>query len=385
MNDFTSEYDYKYMNLRSAKTTKERRTLIETEKHVSLESVAVVLVDEKTSIHCENLVGAISLPLGVAGPLIVHGSEKTYEALIPLATTEGALVASVSRGCKVISQAGGAMTTVDPVGTTRGPVFETKSIRHSRELVKTVQAHFEVLSAEAAKTSSHLELIDIETAVNGKYVYMRFIYDTDQAMGMNMVTIATDQIVSYIEEHFDTRCIAVAGNYDVDKKPAWLNVIRGRGRVCQAEIVIPEKLVTELLKVTPKALAKTVIMKCWAGSMMSGSMGFNAHFANIVAAFFAATGQDIAHVVEGSLGITTAEVCENGDLYFSVYMPDIMLGMVGGGTKLKTQTEARSMTGASNTNELAEVLVSAVLAGELSLLASITEKTLGKAHKKLGR
>ncbi|QQS44702.1 hypothetical protein IPM65_01040 [Candidatus Roizmanbacteria bacterium] len=128
--------------------------------------------------------------------------------------------------------------------------------------------------------------MDIETAVNGKYVYMRFVYDTDQAMGMNMVTIATDQIVSYIEGHFDTRCIAVAGNYDVDKKPAWLNVIRGRGRVCQAEIVIPEKLVIDLLKVTPKALAKTVIMKCWAGSMMSGSMGFNAHFANIVAAFF---------------------------------------------------------------------------------------------------
>ncbi|QQS44176.1 hypothetical protein IPM65_01045 [Candidatus Roizmanbacteria bacterium] len=159
MNDFLQEYDYKYMNLRSAKTTKERRTLIETEKQVSLKSLTGVLVDEETSIHCENLVGAISLPLGVAGPLKVLGSEKTYETLIPLATTEGALVASVSRGCKIISQAGGAMTTVDPVGTTRGPVFETKSIRHSRELIKTVQSHFEVLSAEAEKHHLTLNLL----------------------------------------------------------------------------------------------------------------------------------------------------------------------------------------------------------------------------------
>jgi len=221
--------------------------------------------------------------------------------------------------------------------------------------------------------------------VNGKYVYLRLVYDTDQAMGMNMVTIATDQIVSFIEEQYNVTCIAVAGNYDIDKKPAWLNFIHGRGRVCQAEVVIPQDLLKEHLKVTSQALSKTVITKCWAGSMMSGSMGFNAHFANIVAAFYAATGQDIAHVVEGSLGITTAEVTDDGDLYFSVYMPDVMLGMIGGGTKLKTQREAINITGAADVNELAEVLVAAVLAGELSLLASITEKTLGRAHKTLGR
>ena len=379
------ELDYKYMKLRDAKTVGERRALIESEKICALISVSEALVDNESDIHCENLVGAISIPLGVAGPIRINGTEKKHDALIPLATTEGALVASVSRGCKVVSLAGGAMTTVDQVGTTRGPVFETKDVRHSQQFVKNIQEHFESLAGEAEKTSSHLELIDIETAVNGKYVYVRFVYDTDQAMGMNMVTIATDQIVTYIEEHFDVRCIAVAGNYDIDKKPAWLNFISGRGRTCQADIVIPHDIVKEQLKVTPQALAKTVITKCWAGSMMSGSMGFNAHFANIVAAFFAATGQDIAHVVEGSLGITTAEILENGDLYFSVFMPDVMLGMLGGGTKLKTQTEARNLTGAKTTNELAEVLVSAVLAGELSLLASITEKTLGKAHKKLGR
>lgn len=373
------------MNLRGAKTVGERRALIESGKKLTLNTVAKVLVDEESDIHCENLVGAVSLPLGVAGPITIHGAERTYEAFVPLATTEGALVASVSRGCKVISQAGGVMTSVHQIGTTRGPVFETKDLRSSQIFVNSIQTHFEALAAEAAKTSSHLELVDIETAVNGKYVYARFVYDTDQAMGMNMATIATDQIVSYIEEQFGVKCIAVAGNYDIDKKPAWLNFIRGRGRICQADIVIPENMVIEHLKITPQALTKTVMTKCWAGSMMSGSMGFNAHFANIVAAFFAATGQDIAHVVEGSLGITSAEVCENGDLYFSVYMPDVMLGMIGGGTKLKSQSEARSLTGVTSTNGLAEVLAAAVLAGELSLLASITEKTLGKAHKKLGR
>ena len=373
------------MKLREAKNIAERRALIESEKKISLSSVAEVLVDEETDIHCENLIGAISLPLGVAGPVSIHGSSKKYEAIIPLATTEGALVASVSRGCKVVSLAGGVMTTVDAVGTTRGPVFETKGIRQSQEFVDTIQTNFETFAQEAAKTSSHLQLLDIDTAVNGKYVYLRLVYDTDQAMGMNMVTIATDQIVSFIEEQYNVTCIAVAGNYDIDKKPAWLNFIHGRGRVCQAEVVIPQDLLKEHLKVTSQALSKTVITKCWAGSMMSGSMGFNAHFANIVAAFYAATGQDIAHVVEGSLGITTAEVTDDGDLYFSVYMPDVMLGMIGGGTKLKTQREAINITGAADVNELAEVLVAAVLAGELSLLASITEKTLGRAHKTLGR
>lgn len=221
--------------------------------------------------------------------------------------------------------------------------------------------------------------------INGTEVYVRFYYDTDDAMGMNMVTIATDKIVQLIEKECNVQCIAVAGNYDIDKKPAWLNSIAGRGTRGWAEVTMDPATVASILKTTAQKIVEVVRSKCWGGSIMAGSLGFNAHYANIVAAFYAATGQDLAHVVEGSLGVTSARVLENGDLYFAISMPAIMLGTVGGGTKLKTQTEARSLTKAKTAIELAEVLLGAVLAGELSLIASIAEHSLARAHTSLGR
>ncbi|MBP9690588.1 hydroxymethylglutaryl-CoA reductase [Candidatus Woesebacteria bacterium] len=373
------------MNIRDVKSFHERRALIEKHLDISLQNVGALIVDEPDLIHCENLIGAVSIPVGVAGPISITSSGKTTEHFIPLATTEGALVASVNRGAKVIVQAGGAHVDIEQVGATRGPVFETSGIVESRRLKRFIEENIESLKEIAASTSRHLQLLSIHSRMNGKHVYMRCSFNTDEAMGMNMVTIATDAIVSHIEKNAGTTCLAVAGNYDVDKKPAWLNFIEGRGRICSADVVIPAELVMSQLHIEVYQLVKTVVAKCWGGSMMSGSMGFNAHFANVVAAFFAATGQDLAHVVEGSLGITTAEMLENGDLYFSVTMPDVMLGTVGGGTQLVSQKEARSITSTESADQLSQVLVAAVLAGELSLLASITEKTLGKVHKKLGR
>lgn len=373
------------MNLRNATSPNERANLVAQNTQTDLSGIASGIIDDLSLIHCENLIGTVRVPLGVAGPAAFVYRGAAYERLIPLATTEGALVASVSRGAKVISAAGGAVVDVSHVGSTRGPVFETSGIRESRLLEQWITSHQDELKEAAATTSKHLQLTQSHIQVNGKYVYVRFEFDTDEAMGMNMVTIATDAIVSVIEEHTKARSVAVAGNYDIDKKPGWLNVIRGRGRVCTAEVRIPPTILKEHLKVDPHELAKTVTVKCWGGSMMAGSMGYNAHFANMVAAFFTATGQDIAHTVEGSMGVTTAQVEEDGSLYFSIFMPDVMLGTVGGGTKLKTQTEARKITQAQDADELAAILAVAVLAGELSLLASITQKTLGKAHKQLGR
>jgi hydroxymethylglutaryl-CoA reductase (NADPH) len=204
-------------------------------------------------------------------------------------------------------------------------------------------------------------------------------------MGMNMATIATDKIAELIEEEVGVKCISVAGNFDIDKKPAWINFINNRGFKVWAEVIVSKQTVKSVLKTTPEGIFEVWLAKCMLGSAMSGSLGFNAHYANIVAAFFAATGQDIAHTVEGSMGITTAKVLKNGDLYFSVYLPAVMLGTVGGGTNLATQKEAISITGAKKSAELAEVLGGAVLAGELSLLSSLEEGSLAKAHQKLGR
>ena len=200
-----------------------------------------------------------------------------------------------------------------------------------------------------------------------------------------MVTIATEVIVQEIEKKTNARCVSLAGNFDVDKKPSWLNFIEGRGKKIWAEVVVPKKVVSETLKTTPEKIVEVVKSKTHLGSIMSGSLGFNSHFANIIAAIFIATGQDPAHVVEGSMGVTDSEVEKNGDLYFSIYLPSLIVGVVGGGTSLPTQKEALKILGVKNSVEFSGVIAHAILAGELSLIASLAQGSLATAHQKLGR
>lgn len=369
------------MTLKDFKSTKDRREFLEKELKIKLENISKAHVDDEKAIHCENLIGSTSIPLGVSGPLKINNND--YH--VPLATTEGALVASVSRGCKAINLSGGTTVFVENVGVTRGPVFETSGLKESMKFKKWLEVNFKLLKDTAEKTSSYLKLKKLGTRIVGTYVYIRFYFDTGEAMGMNMVTIATEAISRLIEIKTKVKCLAVSGNFCIDKKPAWLNFISGRGKRAWAEVVLKREVVKDVLKTTPENFFDVWLAKCMIGSAMAGSLGFNAHFANIVAAFFAATGQDLAHVVEGSMGITTSKVTKSGDLYVSVYMPSVMIGTVGGGTKLKTKQEALSIIGAKSSIQLAEVLSGAVLAGEISLLASLTEGTLSKAHEKLGR
>jgi len=369
------------MTLKDFKTTRERRSFLEKELKIKLDNVTKAHVDDEKTIHCENLIGSTILPLGVAGPLKI-GQKQYY---LPLATTEGALVASVSRGFKAINLSGGATSFVENVGVTRGPVFETSSLSESFKFKKWLDENFDLIKKEAEKTSSHLKLKKLGTRIVGTYVYVRFYFDTQDAMGMNMATIATEKISQFIQNNTDIQCLTVSGNFCIDKKPAWLNFIAGRGKKVSTEVVLKKEVVKETLKTTPEKFFEVWLAKCMIGSAMSGSLGFNAHFANIVAAFYAATGQDLAHVVEGSMGMTTSKVLKNGDLYISVYLPAVMIGTVGGGTKLKTKQEALSIIGAKSSMELAEVLGGAVLAGEISLLASLSEGSLAETHQKLGR
>ena len=374
------------MTLRDLISPEQRREFLEKLKKIHLNNIGKTLMDKNDPIHCENLIGGTILPMGVAGPLkILNFKFQISIYYIPLATTEGALVASVNRGCKAINFSGGTTTAVELVGTTRGPVFETAGIKESLKFRDWLDNNFSFLKKGAEKTSSHIKLMKLGTRTNGRYVYVRFYFDTSKAMGMNMVTIATQKIVETIEKAAKIKCLSLAGNFDIDKKPTWLNFIFGRGRRVWAEAIIPEKIVNEVLKTTPSRLYDVWLAKCLIGSAMSGSLGFNAHYTNVIAAFFAATGQDLAHVVEGSLGMTTTKILENGNLYISVYLPDVMIGIVGGGTKLIIKKEALSIIGAKSSSELAEVLAGAVLAGEISLLASLAEGSLAKTHDRLGR
>lgn len=373
------------MTLKDFKITKERREYLEKSLNIKLDEIGRHHLNE-VGLHCENMIGSTSLPLGVAGPLKIQNSEfRTQSYYIPLATTEGALVASVSRGCKAINLSGGATTFVENVGVTRGPVYETSGLGESFKFKDWLDNNFNLLKIEAEKTSSHLKLLKYETIIVGNNVFVRYYFNTEDAMGMNMVTIATTAINQLIESKTKVRCLSVSGNFCIDKKPAWLNFLSGRGKRVWAEIILKKEVVSQVLKTTPEKFFDVWLAKCMIGSAMSGSLGFNAHFANIVAAFFAATGQDLAHVVEGSIGVTTVKILKNGDLYVSVYLPAVMIGKIGGGTKLKVKQEALSIIGAKNSVELAGVLGGAVLAGEISLLASLAEGTLAKTHEKLGR
>ena len=359
------------MSLRDFKTVEERRKALEKELHVILKHMGSFSLDETvaSSRNCENMIGAAQVPLGIAGPLKIKN--KNY--YVPLATTEGALVASVNRGCKAITESGGAMVDSKRVGATRGPVFKVNNLAENNKLYEFLKKSFVKIKKITEQTSHHLTLSKISSRGVGKYRYVRFVFDTQDAMGMNMVTIATTAACSFIEKETGVSCVSVAGNFDIDKKPAWLNSIEGRGMQVWAEVTIPEKVLSAVLKTSAKKIYDVWLAKCMIGSALSGALGFNAQFANIIAALFLATGQDLGHVGEGSMGITTAEIINGADLYISVYLPDCMVGTVGGGTGLSTQKEAFSILGVTQSQEFAEVIGSAVLAGEISLLASLHE------------
>lgn len=372
------------MKLNECKKREERAQFLEKKLFISLKHIQSVTIDSDELVHCENRIGSIVLPLGVAGPVNIIGENAKGEFYIPLATTEGALVASVSRGAKATYE-NGIISTIQKVGVTRGPVLKSKTIGGAIKIEKWIWEHMSDLAEKTEETSSHIKLIDVIVKKVGMYVFVRFSFDTDKAMGMNMATIATQNITEYIAKKTNATLIAVAGNFDIDKKPAWLNSIYGRGYIVQAEAIISKENVQKILKTSPQSVFEVWKAKCLIGSALSGSIGFNAHHANIVAAFYAATGQDLAHTVEGSIGMTIVDILEDGSLYISVNLPSVMLGTVGGGTKLITQSEARSILKTDSPLVLAEVLSAAVLSGELSLLSSLSVGTLASSHKKLGR
>jgi hydroxymethylglutaryl-CoA reductase (NADPH) len=376
------------MDIRPFKSVSERRLALEKDLKINLKNVGFFSLDESmvANHNCENMVGVSQIPIGIAGPIKIEG--KNY--FIPLATTEGALVASISRGCKAITESGGVLAGVERAGATRGPVFKIKNLTEKRTVERFLEDNFTNLEDIVKKSGSHIALKKIDTACAGHDLYVRFVFNTEDAMGMNMVTIATQDIADFIEEKTKVECLSLSGNYCIDKKPSWLNFTNGRGFKVWAEVLLTGEVLRDVLKTSAKKFYDVWLAKCMTGSALAGSMGFNAQFANTVAAVFLATGQDLAHIVEGSLGITSAEIAGE-NLYVSVYLPDLMVGTVGGGTGLATQKEALSVLGiiggnnGRNSENLAKIIGGSVLAGEISLLASLSEGSLVKAHKKLGR
>ncbi len=371
-----------------------RRRYIEDETGVSLAKVGSfsISVDRAARKNCENMVGTVQVPVGVAGPLLVRGEYASGSFYLPLATTEGALVASVNRGCSAITRAGGAEVRILRDGMTRAPVFSTRSVAHAREVADWVAVHHGEIARAADETTSHGKFLGAACTVVGTSVFVRMEFDTKDAMGMNMATIASEKAAGVISAATGARLVALSGNLCSDKKPAAVNLVRGRGRGVAAGVFLPDGLVSSVLKTDTPSLVEVNTRKNLVGSAAAGSLGFNAQAANIIAALFIACGQDPAHVAEGSLAVTTAEPA-GGGVYVAVTLPDLPLGTVGGGTGIETQAECLSLLGVAgggdppgtHARKFAEIVAAGVLAGELSLLGALAAQHLARAHKALGR
>ena len=373
-----------------------RREAVSRLTHTDLTNIGKFSYDAETATkkNIENAIGAAQIPLGVAGPITINGEYAKGDFFLPLATTEGALVASVNRGCSVCRASGGVTVAILQDEMTRAPVLKAKDLREAKRLADAIRTPelMSEMKAAVATTTKHGELLRIDPYVVGRSIFLRLAFDTKDAMGMNMVTIAADAMMRRLEEQFDVKLIALSSNMCTDKKPAAINVIEGRGRTSVAEVIVPRKIITEKLKATPEDMCDVNYRKNFLGSARAVSFGFNAQVANVIAAMYIACGQDPAHVVEGSNAITSAEM-EGDDLHFSVSFPSMPLGTVGGGTGLATQSECLNMLGVkgggnppgSNARKLAEIIASACLAGELSLLGALASQDLAKAHAKYGR
>ncbi|KIM33717.1 hypothetical protein M408DRAFT_13528 [Serendipita vermifera MAFF 305830] len=344
---------------------------------------------------CENVIGFMPLPLGIAGPLRIDG--KLYP--IPMATAEGTLVASTSRGCKALNAGGGVTTVLTQDAMTRGPVVEfptvTETARAKRWLDSPQGAT--ILRDAFDSTSRFARLQSLRCVMAGRTLYIRFATSTGDAMGMNMISKGVEKALSVMLEEFPHMSIlALSGNYCTDKKPAAINWIEGRGKSVVAEAVIPGRVVTSVLKTTVADLCNLNLKKNLIGSAMAGSIGgFNAHASNILTAIFLATGQDPAQNVESSNCITLMEPTNGGeDLLMTCSMPSIEVGTVGGGTVLAPQgavLEMLGIRGASNTSpghnarKLARLICASVMAGELSLMSALAAGHLIRAHISLNR
>ncbi|MDE2597000.1 MAG: hydroxymethylglutaryl-CoA reductase [Sphingomonadales bacterium] len=338
--------------------------------------------------NIENMIGLAQLPVGVAGPLLVRGLHASGEYLVPLATTEAALVASYARGCHVITRAGGAVAALVSEGVLRSPAFVFADILEAGQFVAWVASQESAIRAAVAATTRHGVLEEIEPTIDNDTVFLACRYTTGDASGQNMVTLATDAICRHLVAHAPVapKHWFVEGNFSGDKKASHLGLITGRGRKVSASVTIPEALVASLLQTSSEqmlAYARVAAL----GAQLSGQLGAQGHFANGLAALYIATGQDAACVAESAMGFTRMEPREGG-LYMAVTLPNLMVGTVGGGTGLPTPRAALDLMGlhgAGKANALAEVAACLCLAGEISIMAAIAAGHFTRAHGKLAR
>ena len=340
--------------------------------------------------NCEQFMGVAQIPVGLAGPLTVNGEHAQGDFLIPLATTEGTLVASYNRGMQVLNLCGGVKCTVIGDAMQRAPVFVFSDARGARDFGKWVEDHIDQIRPQAESTSSVAKLQYIDTYLSNKFAYLRFNFSTGDAAGQNTVGRATFAACSWILDHYKGPKVEhfyLESNFATDKKASQINIMRTRGKRVVAEAVVKRDVLMQRMRVTPEQLAYHGQVSN-VGAFISGANNNGAHSANGITALFIATGQDVANVSESSAGILYSEVTAEGDLYISITIPSLIVATHGGGTGLATQNECLRMLGCvgrGTVRKFAEIVAGVVLAGELSLGAAISSSDWVSSHEQYGR
>jgi hydroxymethylglutaryl-CoA reductase (NADPH) len=372
----------------------ERLSFLREQTGISLDRVADTRLDPPALVsNIEALIGAVEIPLGIAGPLLVVGQQGHGLFYAPMATSEGALVASATRGATALSRSGGVQARVLEQRMMRVPVFTLNSMESAFFFAAWVEEHRDEIAAIVRRYSNYAELQELRAQVIGRSTHVHFIYKTGDAAGQNMTTTCTWQACQWVMEKmrafpevaFDN--FLIEANLSNDKKVTWQSFLQGRGIRVIAETRLQAKHCREVLKVEPQQLAaafRTFI----AGSTAAGMIGININVANVIAAMFAATGQDIACVHESALAQLHLELTDNGDIYAAMTLPSLVIGTVGGGTSLPQQKECLQIMGCAGpgkAGKLAEIIASYCLALDLSTLAAIASDQFARAHEKLGR
>ena len=336
------------------------------------------------------------IPMQAVGPFKLIGDVETDDLMVPMATYESPLWPSVARGARVTAHAGGIRVTVIDERMTRSILLEAPHAGLARQRLQQIQSRHSDLQAVVASSSRFAQLIDTHFQVVGNLIYLRLEFKTGDASGHNMATNAADKLIPFLLEQYpDLSYVSISANYCTDKKVSAVNGILGRGKYVVCETTIPRKLCVRFLKTTPEAIVDLHIKKDLIGSIVSGGLRTaNAHVANMLLAFYLATGQDAANIVEGSQAINHIEITPEGDLYFSTTLPNLIVGTVGNGKGLDFVLEnleglgctAPDVEPGSNARRLACIAGATALCGELSLLAAQTNPgELMQAHIKLER
>ncbi|HEX9941223.1 MAG TPA: hydroxymethylglutaryl-CoA reductase [Thermoanaerobaculia bacterium] len=365
-----------------------RRRWVEERTGANLRHVgACSIPGEQMRGNVENPIGAAQVPLGVAGPLRIEGEHAQGIFYVPLATTEGALVRSYERGMTAITRAGGAQARVLADENRVSPVFSFSDVAEATAFARTLPGLFDGLREAAESTTRHGRLLRVEPRPLGREVAVHFVYSTADAHGMNMIVKATDHACRWLVEGGHARRYYVFSGAESEKRASGSLFGGGKGKKVVAGVRLPARLVRAYLHTTPEGMAD-VWRQTVLGHLQAGTLGYNGHFANGLAALFIACGQDVANVANSAVGITAFERTPEGDLYASVTLPALTVATVGGGTGLGTARECLEVLGCAGSGgapRLAEIAAATLLAGELSMGGAIASGEFVEAHETYGR